>query len=109
MAVVGVAELFELRKAARRRWSAAKVLLTSARKGDSAARIAAAQNCSERAYVEFTRISEAVICEAMRINRARTDQTRERYDRMCRTWYADPEVPDARAVAWCAPPTGEQR
>ena len=90
-------DLAAQQNAARRRWSAAKGLLTKAQKNGAAAAIAAARERRDRAYTEYTRIADAAIGEMQQITGARIDSLEPLFDQMHRTWAADSAVTDALA------------
>lgn len=94
------ADLLAEQAAARRRWAAAKGLLTKAQKDGGAAKIAAARERRDRACAEFERISDAAIAEMQQINGARLDSLGETMTQMRRSWDAGSAVIDA-----LAPPT----
>jgi hypothetical protein len=95
VATARVQDLAELQLAARRRWSAAKGLLSKARRDGSAAKIAAARERCDRAYAEFTQLSDAAIMETLRINGARLEELGTTMTQMRRTWDAGSAVIDA--------------
>lgn len=95
VATARVHDLAEQQLAARRRWSAAKGLVSKARRDGSAAKIAAARERCDRAYSEFTQLSDAVIAETLRINEARLDELGTTVTQMRWTWDAGAAVIDA--------------
>ncbi|MEV6279121.1 hypothetical protein [Nocardia sp. NPDC051832] len=84
--------LAEQQKPARRRWSAAKALLTKAQKAGHAAKIAAARQREIAAYREFDTISRATINEGFGIVAAGNQRWGQRLDHMQRTNAADDAV-----------------
>ncbi|MDT7787230.1 MAG: hypothetical protein QOF58_5649 [Pseudonocardiales bacterium] len=88
------ADLLRQQTAARRRWSAAKGLLTKAQKDGGADKIEAARERCERAYAEFERVSDATIAEMQQINRAGIDNLDETLSQMGRSWEAGSAVID---------------
>jgi hypothetical protein len=95
VATARVRDLAEQQLAARRRWSAAKGLLSKARRDGSAAKITAARERCDRAYAEFTQLSVSAIAETLRINGARLDELDTTMTQMRRTWDAGSAVIDA--------------
>lgn len=91
-------DLTALQQAAKRRWSAAKGRLTKSHKDGDAAAIAAAQVHCDRAFTEFTRISDQAINEALEIPGARMDSTNPLLDQARRTLSADAAATDA--LSW---------
>jgi hypothetical protein len=95
-------DLVQQQTAARRRWTAAKGLLTKARKDGNAAKIAAARTRCDDAYRQFTAISDAAIREMQQILGARLDSNGALLEQTRRTWDAGSAVTDA--LAHPAPP-----
>lgn len=91
------ADLLAQQTAARRRWAAAKGLLTKTQKEGGAAKIAAARKRCDRAYTEFERISDAAIAQMQQINVARLDSLGATMSQMRRSWDAGSAVIDALA------------
>jgi hypothetical protein len=89
-------DLVAAEKSARRRLSAARGLLTRARKDGSAARIAAAAQRVADADAEWERISDAGIAGMSQISRARLDNLGGLLDQVGRTWDAQAEAMEAR-------------
>ncbi|SFQ26719.1 hypothetical protein [Amycolatopsis rubida] len=94
-ATARVRGLAEQQLAARRRWSAAKGLLSKARRDGSAAKIATARERCDQAYAEFERLSGAAIAETVRIHGARLDELGATMAQMRRTWDAGSAVTGA--------------
>ena len=88
-------DLAAAQKAARRRWSAAKGLLTKAQKDGDAARIAAAREREITTYREFDAISATVIDEMHGIVQAGLDRTGHLLDQLDRANTARDAVLDA--------------
>ena len=84
-----MADLVEVQRAARARWSAAKGLLTKAIKDGSADKIAAAQQRERAASAEFARIADQAIEEMLALNAAGLDNLGQVLGQMGRTWQAD--------------------
>ncbi|MFI6030807.1 hypothetical protein [Amycolatopsis magusensis] len=91
------ADLLAQQAAARRRWAAAKGLLTKAQELGGAVEIAAARERRDRAYVELERISDAVTREMQLITSARLDDLGKTMLQMRRSWDAGSAVIDALA------------
>ncbi|SFW12879.1 hypothetical protein [Amycolatopsis australiensis] len=95
VATVRQADLVAQQAAARRRWTTAKGQLTKARKDGSAEKIAAARQCADDAYQEFTRISDAAIAEMQQLLGARLTSSGELLKQARQTWDAGSAVIDA--------------
>jgi hypothetical protein len=87
-----MADLVRAQRLARRRWSAAKGLVTRVLRDGSAAKIAAAQQRERGAYAEFDRIGRDAIEEMLALNRGGLDNLGHVLGQMSRTWAADAEV-----------------
>jgi hypothetical protein len=89
---IRVAELAEMHRSARARWSAAKGQLTRAMKDGSAEKIAAAHERERAAYADFDHIGRAAIRESATLNGASLDNDGRVLDQMGPTWEAAAEV-----------------
>jgi len=95
VATARVQDLAEQQLAARRRWSAAKGLVSKAQRDGSAAKIAAAREQCDQAYAAFRQLSDTAIAETLQINGARLGELGTTMTQMRRTWDAGSAVIDA--------------
>jgi hypothetical protein len=89
---VRMAELVEVQRSARARWSAAKGQLTRAMKDGSAEKIAAARERERAAQAEFDHIGRAAIRESAALSGTSLDNVGRVLDQIGPTWEAAAEV-----------------
>jgi len=92
VAGVRMADLKAAQDAARRRHTAAKGLLTRARKDGSAAKIATAAARERQAYADFLAVSDTSIDEMFVINRAGLERLGDLLEQVGRAWDADADA-----------------